>query len=202
MSPTRRSRRSGRSSSRKTYWAGSQWVGNEVTFADDASSASFWARWPSNFNDPHTVANSVTPSDETLVRTILNMQMLTNDDIISFVTAPKIMTFGLIAFDGGQSPDFYDAVSFAQGASVGPPLPASQPGEDWIIRLPMIFQQANSFQGPVATQFIESKAMRKLPPGTGLLGVLEYSDVLGVLGETNWSFGFDIRMAFRSGYTT
>lgn len=202
MSPRRRLRRSGRSSGRKTYWAGSQWAGNEVDFPDDASSACFWARWPSNFNDPHTAANSITPSDETLVRTILNMQMLTNDDIITFATSPKIITFGLIAFDGGQSPDFYDAVSFGAGADVGPPLPASQPGEDWIIRLPMVFQQANSYQGPVATQFIESKAMRKLPPGKGLLGVLEYTDIFGTLSSTNWSFAFDIRMAFRSGYTT
>lgn len=195
----RRSSRRRTSSGRKTYWAFAQPQLLETTFNSPRQCYTGWASYPSGHVDP--VTSRLIPSDETAVRVIMNSQLLYNTDALEFVTSPVLATIGLIAYDGGTNPSYYDGTLFSPTSAGAPPFPNLNAGDDWIIRQPMIFQAGNSYQGPVATQFIESKAMRKLPPGRGILWCLEVTDPNSLLGSMTFSGGSDIRIAMRSGFT-
>lgn len=200
----RRSRRSSSSKVRKTHWEGGLFQGN-LQFQTDLAGAytwvSFWARWPSDFIEPSD-ATFPMPSDETLVRSIVQIAMgTTADSIVNFV-------YGLIAFDGGRTPDFYETATFVQGSAlVSPPNPAVDYSEDWIIRQPigligLLGEATAEYSFPMqAPTFVESRAMRKLPPGTGILGVLGGINVLSSEPVVPLRWTVDQRMAIRSGYT-
>lgn len=141
------------------------------------------------------------PSDETLVRTIVAWQFSVED-----IAIPLDFCFGALAFDGGAIPGFYELGSFANGSSaVAPPHPFVDGDDDWIIRVPGQFVSRSGFPQFVTSStelFEESRAMRKLPPGTGVLGVLGFINVTNttsVIAHVDWSI--DCRMALRSGYT-
>lgn len=179
------------------------WIGFQFTFSeqgfDDGTCLSFWARWPSGGIDPQ-LSPFASSNDATLTRSLWNFQILRNDNVLLPVTSPQWFTLGLIAFDGGGSPDFWSGSALNPATSdVMPPRPFSDQGDDWILRAPLIFQQGNSYQGPVQDLWTSSKAQRKMPPDTGILLVMEFNDPLGVLPSGNFSGGLDLRMLIRSG---
>jgi len=198
----RRSRHSNRGKSRKVHWEGHLFQGTEGFGTDLAGNytwASSWARWPSDFIAPED-DTFPTPSDETVIRTITQFECSTSTN------ARVNVVFGLIAFDGGREPGFYEAALFDTSSLVAPPNPATDFGEDWLIRIPNNFtglqtgaQSLYSWAQPES--FIQSRAMRKMPPGTGLLAVIGAINVLGESTVLSLTWGADTRVALKSGYT-
>lgn len=162
---------------RKSYWVGAVESFNEFQLitATPAGgyglSATFWTVWPSDRVDP--LRNDNTAADRTLVRTILNAQFGVNlGTVIPAPIDPAVWCLGLIAFDGGFDPSFYDQASWNGATPGAPPHPVLNIDDDWIIRLPFCFTSDGQYQGPAIEPFMMSRAMRKLPPGWGVLGVV------------------------------
>jgi len=137
-----------------------------------------WAKWPAGFPDTTTVELRDEPVDETVVREIWSPYAsvqgaeagLAIDDIIQ-------ITFGLIAWDTTDPDSLHLAL----------PTPGSVPDPyfgqfDWLLRKCYIFVPGHSiaglnalaFEGGFPTTDIDSnsRAQRKMPPGTGLLQVV------------------------------
>jgi len=142
------------------------------------------------------------PIDETLVRTILNCQIVWNA-LVQSPVLPTFITFGLIAFDGGAFPEEYDNRLFSL-LSVGvpvPPNPNVDVDDDWIIRLPFCFCVDGLIQQPANELFIQSRSMRKLPPGTGILACLGAYTLGDPVATTTPTVSFlcDVRHMLKSG---
>lgn len=196
--------RSRQSSSRKTRWTGFLWQGDSIALEarqGTSSWVSFWAKWPGDgLNDD----GFPEPSDETLVRYVGNVVCgLGLSALVPGLIPPVDACFGLIAFDGGQYPEYYDNNAYQELSSgVAPPHPIVNADDDWIIRLPMQFVVNGSYQGPADATFLNSQAKRKLPPGTGILAVFGVQNVTTPNEQVyNYSFSWDGRLAVRTGYT-
>jgi len=203
----RRKRRGSRSSARKTHWTwqGQRTSGIELQTADEFSQppeyVSVWMRWPSGFTDPQT--DHPMPSDETLVRTIQNVIIGVNLGSLITGAIPTLHAcWGLIAHDAGHDPTSYDGIVWNTTDIGAPPHPILDADMDWVHRVPAMFVADKTFQGPAVESFVQSRAMRKLPPGTGILGVFG-GITIGATVDVIRTFdlGIDCRMAFRSGYT-
>jgi len=205
--PFRRSSRRGRSrkSGRRTFWTHGLWQADAIVSStdlpgDDYNWYSFWFRWPSGFEDINTGSTTPQGSDETLVRVVSSLSS-SYEGLASFVP-PLDLVFGLIAFDGGSKPEFYDLATFGSvGSFVAPPHPVVDASDDWIIRIPFNFMTDGAFGSVTSESFIQSRAQRKLPPGTGILGVVGPSNLVGDPTTPTNSWSWDVRMAIRSGYT-
>jgi len=204
----RRSRRSrGSRKARKVYWAGCTSSGQSVPFANTGFGDTFtgWAKWPSgliNFSglDPVDQNESLaTPSDETLVRTIISTNMTLNLQGVIQSSYPVTVALGLITWDAGvQTAGAVDGVILPSGQV---PNPARDFGADWIMRQPFAFTRDNFSIAPQDATFIVSRAMRKLPPRTGILLVIGWEGLLfGPEDEIEIDWQTDIRMLFKSGY--
>lgn len=210
----RHSRRSGSRSARKLRWVQSQYcdslgMNTDTTVATaDHSWVSGWLKWPGDrlFGTTElggATATLVEPSDETLVKTIISViASVGAGDLVPLVlTNPIFVVIGLIAFDGGADPDFFNGGIFDQSVIMAPPNPATDGDDDWIIRIPIPFVSTGQFATTTAESYIVSRAMRKLPPGKGVLAVIAPSDPNGQAGTSVIGWGIDARMAIKSGYT-
>lgn len=216
MSRMRRRGHSRSRSSRKTRWTGGIWQG-DFTFNGDVNSngiglfhwVSFWFKWPAGHNAPQIAGipadatSRVEPSDETLVRTKVNFDATTAyNGVIAPVQTWDIVA-GLIAWDGGDFPEFFDLGIFSSSSFVAPPNPAINPDDDWILRNSYGVANANPrVIGDTTDTYLNSLAKRKLPPDTGILGVIGVANVLQddtVFLELTWNW--DVRFAVRTGYT-
>jgi len=213
----RRRRSAGRSrSNRKTRWTGGIFQG-DVTLAGDVNGVgsgffewvSFWFKWPAGHVGPHIAgnpANVVTdsrlePSDETLIRTRSTFHVLTAYDITPNVSQTWDVVIGLIAFDGGSNPEILDLATHSPSSGFAPPNPAISPDDDWLLRNVYGVARINpeSFDD-LADSYLQSLAKRKLPPDTGILGVIGVANLLeDAFMSLTWNW--DVRMAVRTGYT-
>jgi len=180
-------------------WAVHNLVMNVVPGTSDFLSA--WAVWPAGEIDPLT--ETVMPIDETLVRVIDNFTCIWHG-VAPTAETPIELTFGLIAFDGGSAPEAYEQILFSEldFGSIGcPPHPVLEADDDWIIRLPFLFVADATIQQPAAGPFIESKAMRKLPPGKGILAVVSATALSAApsVPAPTFSWMSDVRLALKSG---
>lgn len=202
----RLSRRSGRKS-RMTHWHWTALRASGIVLEtgenENFEYFSAWMRWPSGFVDPRN--DHLMPSDETLVRTIQNVIIGVNPASLLPGYIPAMQAcWGLIAFDGGRNPESFNNAVWNRTDDFAPPHPHADANEDWILRVPSIFIQDASFQGPGEDIFIQSRAMRKLPPGTGILGVFGAITLgigPGIGANRTFEVGVDCRQALRSGYT-
>lgn len=198
---SRRSR-GNRSQKRKSYWTGFTFSGGQIELnnAQDGEVVCAWAKWPSgttSFQQGDTNSGQfITPNDETLVRTINSMNCTLNLQGVIQSSFEVTAVLGLITWDA-QTPADIEAI-ISEGLV---PNPARQHGLDWITRLPFSFTRDNFSIGNIAETFIVSRAMRKLPPNTGILCCFGYEALLGS-PELNLSFDFqlDTRMLFKAGY--
>jgi len=200
----RRSRgRSGKSGGRKTYWLGQSELFLEQPIDPGVVSpasalgevATWWTIWPSDAQDPEN-NDIVTSADRTLVRTIISASVRTPQILPGFgINEPIQFCVGLIAWDS-EDGFFFDQNIFPAGYV---PDPIADKDADWIIRLPFTFPVYNLFAYNQAETFIVSRAMRKLPPKTGILAcvsTLTFND----LATRSWNMSLDVRHAVRSGY--
>jgi len=199
----RRSFRRGSSSrkSRKTYWNGFVFAGHDVvlrpTFGH-GDVATAWAKWPSgtpDFSDGEIDNEGAqTPSDETLVRTLLQCAV----NLPEALPTPLICTavVGLITWDRRLPAELENVVT-----NNVVPNPAEEWSADWIIRAPFAFVEPNLPLFSLTDLFQVSRAMRKLPPLTGILACVAIGNPLGAIEDEvtiNWCV--DGRFALKSGY--
>lgn len=177
----RSSRRGG--SRRKVRWAG-QFVSEQNLILDASpdnySYTSFWVKDPASmarssaFTAPNTIETNE-PVDETLVRLYSHLDATVSIPGTGGIAPVTIISYGIIPFDGGEVPGFWDFAIFSLGSSlVAPPHPMFQVDDPWVLR------QDFSNGGLETLQFSSDqyernewvRSMRKLPAGLGLLGVL------------------------------
>lgn len=187
-----RSRGRSNRKSRKSYWSGFRFTGVGVELAG-VDVATAWAHWPSGLRDPDS--GEITAQDETIVRCLVGATV----DVAFDVTGPNpfVAVLGLIAWDSISPNDLHKVVTV--GAA---PNPAWGAQYDWIVRIPFTFTGTGTVEVTAADTWINSRAMRKLPPNTGLLACLGLQDpILGIDSDTytmGWSA--DFRMLFKQGY--
>lgn len=142
------------------------------------------------------------PSDETLIHSLcaLAVSRITTG-LEGFNLPPDFLFFGLIAQDAGTDPSQLENAFGARTSVITPPLPGDDPEDDWIIRVPFGFLVPGQEMTNVTPQFAQSKAMRKCPPNTGILAVVQHIDPLGVIGNSTFSWALDVRYVVKSGYT-
>jgi len=198
-------RRSSGRKARKLNWSGGIFQAEqlELTSAgllgyNDGDVAAAWCKWPSRTiipsNDPTQIPNLITPVDDTLVRTIVGSNVTFLPDGALQDDNSVTLYFGIIPWDSEQPNDL---------AGVIAPWPAvphpANPANDWVIRIPFCFTKDNFQLAASAPNFIESRAMRKLPASTGLLMCVGVFDALEDGAHHTWDFCFDVRQLFKSG---
>jgi len=160
-----------RGSRRAVNWFGGfQGSITDIEFAAQEVAIS-WAYWPAgvpNFNFTPPVVN---PPDQTLVRTLTKLNAIAKSPGQSC----GALTFGICTFDAANPEDY-------EGVIVGPGIVPDSfyTNQDWVIRVTMAVPSFDSdFLGFFQTldKEFESRAMRKLPPGTGLLACLSWNPV-------------------------
>lgn len=186
-----------RSKARKIHWTGFNFQAEDYDQLP-VETALAWAKWPSATTSVPDTAPFQAPeaSDETLIRSIVSGTAVYNLNGISQASLPISLVFGLIAWDS-MDPTIIEGSPLVNDSTV--PNPALYPGLDWIIRVPFCFTKDNFELSITADSFINSRAMRKLPPGTGILASVGFIDIIE--NDThNFAWSFDVRMAFKSGY--
>lgn len=201
----KRSRRTSGSKRRKTYWNTANFVGQNIDLAlgDVASS---WAKWPSGLFDPRftgpTGAPQLAPSEETWTRAVV--QSTTQVPVQGTLpqTLPMQVVVGLIAWD---SPNQADALSLENavtniGSAGSAPSPTLRGDFDWIIRIPFCYIADNLFSFAADATFLNSRAMRKLPPTTGVLWCVSALQPLDTGATTTINWSLDVRFLLKAGY--
>lgn len=164
---------------------------------------SHWAKWPSGaVNDSREEVDFdfITEADETLVRTInsIRLQM----DPPSLDTINWSFGFGVIAWPTVQ-PTLFNLVTLDSNTEL--PGPLSSPEEDWVWRIHGSGRAVGDVGFAIGADVgngdflgMTSRAMRKLPIGTGLLQICEV-EAEGEGFETTGTFSFvhDVRMLFK-----
>lgn len=213
---SRRGRSAGRGrSARKTRWAVQNFAISDTLSTNvgvDAEWLSFWVKWPASMSSSSVrtippseeVLPSNEPVDETWVNLIATWHALCLVPGVAGAPAVPVMNYcmGLIPFDGGEYPSFYDFANFTEGASnVAPPHPILQADDDWIIRWAWaVTAEVTIAEQLGTTEFVRSKAMRKLPAGRGVLAVIAAVNYFDVVTNAGINIGGDFRYAVRSGF--
>jgi len=188
-----RRRFSGRRSAptRKFSW---EWAGllfDNVLF-NDGDVLATWARVPATSVD--TANNSgipyVIPADFTLIRSrVLYTFFSTNNT--TQANATSNVAVGLIEWDG-LTDDTLDIGTM--------PHPYYDQEEDWVFLSQSMQQQQNIIlqgNGGADVDGYQSKAMRKLSAGNGLLLIFGWADPLGINGGLRFNGNIDVRMLFK-----
>jgi len=154
-----------------------------------------WAKWPSGFVDTNFVELPTEEKDDTLVRAMWWPYLIQT-------AIPASVTFfhlGLIAWDTSNPADFDRQVINAGEA----PDPFFG-GYDWILRKDYIMAGDStgadfSFFYPTVDFDMQSRAMRKLPVGTGILFCLSvHTPEVPNQGSLQFAFGVSGRLAWKS----
>lgn len=206
---SRRSRRFGMGRSvRKTRWTGAIMQADVILETGNIQRewVTFWAKWPAGRFDPQTTDldgnTRLEPSDETLVRTITHLSGVFELDQSPGIGVPaKSIAYGLISFDGGDFPEAYEGAVFSSTSLFQPPNPATDLQDDWIWRYEVGGLVTRESFGNVSPFDEESKAKRKLPPGTGILGVVGMADFVNDTYPSRLAWNWVMHLAVRSGYT-
>jgi len=159
-----------------------------------------WARYPSGGIDVTNGETWPNQVEATLVRTIFDSKVYWYATTTPPVRMMQI-TLGLICFDAAKGfEDIYDYALFTDSSLVGvPPHPFYDTDADWIIRQTHIMPGQGLFSGPVDRIYLESKAMRKLPPTTGVLFVMALNGLADEDRTVTIEAAVDIRTLYKSG---
>lgn len=195
----RRSRSGGQR--RKLNWQNGFLACRDFTLTNNFNTLTGWFKWPSGLRNEGGggfSSQEIVPVDETLVKTIVSANVTLDLFGVTQSAANVVCCFGLIAWDAGPQ-----SAGDLDGALVDPlvvPNPAADGTAEWIIRLPFCFTRDNFSIGNIASEFISSRAMRKLPPRTGILGVLGVNMPLdNSTDNCDIDATIDVRMLFKSG---
>jgi len=197
-----RTRRSGKS--RKAYWGASQFVGQDIDLGV-ADVASFWVKFPSGLFDPQRLSpqgsEQLVASDETWTRLVCSSSCKVPVQGALPEDLPLLVTIGLIAWDAASQAAALSLES--QITNIADPNAAPSPGLrgdlDWIIRIPFPVLTDNSVAFAADATFLNSRAMRKLPPSTGVLCCVSAVQPLDVNATTTINWTTDWRYLLKAG---
>lgn len=187
--PRRRFTRSRSGPKRKMDW---HWAGLYMTpdTIDENDVIATWARVPAGYVDNANSAGipvQIAP-DATLIRSRVIATCSTNNGGAQS-TYPFTVSFGLIAWDG-TSDDTADIGII--------PHPYYDQDLDWIWRQDYASNVLNTFSNPPADlDGYQSKAMRKLSTGTGLLMCAALADPIGFQGAVIIGLNMNFRGLFK-----
>lgn len=206
----RSTRRGGRS--RRIRWDGQVVAVSHGLDANpsDYSWLSFWVKDPASMQrstaitPPGSVATNE-PVDETLVRLFSHLDVTYNIPGTAGAAPIVNIAWGIIPWQGGEVPDFYDGATFSlSGSLVAPPHPIFQIDDPWVWRSDHGNGTLEVFQFS-SDQYEKNewvRSMRKLPAGVGLLCVI---GVLAPLQTTstlvNINAAVTQRYAVKSGFS-
>lgn len=205
-------RSSGRRSGRKIRWSGLQYsLATSLESQPDVNEwVSFWVKWPASLANvsvlpPANTVISNEPVDETLVRLRSFWGAGLTVPGTTGVALPINGVFGIIAFDGGEEPVDYMFTVWTHASQTPPPDPLEQIDDDWVIRQPFT-------NGQLEESFVDtgdgyelaewSRSMRKLPAGTGLLGLIGVQSLFATASTpVTIRWGGEVRYAVKSGFS-
>lgn len=174
---------------RKVSWEFAFVTANDLLL-NDGDKAAFWVRVPAGAVDTNTVhgIDEVIVPDATLVRTRHFIEHNSNNGGAQ-ANQPWLSGSGIIAWDGLTD----------DPADLGDNLPHPiYDGElDWLylnIGNSVVANIAASSNGGGDVDAYQSRAMRKLSNGTGLLWVFGYADPLGIVGNLSFDIAMHTRM--------
>lgn len=207
-----RSRGTRSRSARKIRWLSQAWTLDTILDADPVGGGewvSFWAKDPASRETRATFAQDVAvkePVDETLVR----MHSAFVGQILVPGTAGQAplvtVTHGVIPFNGGNKPEFYDFAIFDSSSLIAPPSPLFDGDDPWVWMNWSSNGGAESKGEATGTGYERVewvKSMRKLPAGVGLLHVvhaLAINEIGGSPIDTTIRYCGNHRMAMKSGF--
>lgn len=205
MAFRRRSRRSARGAKRRLTWYSAGFAGKDVELSSGAGSDAFngadvgctWCKWPSG-ELAETLGSGVsvvTPSEETLERTLVGSNVTFELDGALQSTEPATFWFGIIAWDS-MDPTHED-LAILQWPEIPHPGDGSL---DWIFRIPFTFTKDNFQLAATTPIWTESRAKRKLPRATGLLMCVGVTDYINAQSSFNFSWQIEVRQLFKSGF--
>lgn len=194
-----RGRRSG--PKRRLNWSGAWLSGRSVDLANTGETVTSWVIFPRGIRNESGGTGpdqEITSVDETLIRTIVGANVTL--DLFGLLQAPVnvIACLGLIAWDATTQSAF-DLDGVVQPPGVVPD-PVTDAAAEWLMRIPFTFTRDNFSLGNIASEFIVSRAMRKLPPRTGILAC--FSQLMPLDGDQDVAtldFTFDFRLLSKSG---
>lgn len=173
-------------------WGGGWFYGSDVNINPDVPTpavANFWFRWPSSIPDPDNQDDS--PEEDTWIKCLSTLIVAQTTGGAS-QSNPLIVCAGLIAWDAIDPIDF--------GLTTGIFPPPTEHNWDWIWRSVSPSLVTNTGQGqPTSlgneTSFV-SKAMRKLPPSTGVVGLLTFqsANLENLLVSWSWDVRFAVKV--------
>lgn len=196
----RRRRSRGRRSSgsrRKIEWIGSHvWITHQGFAHGDM--ATWWLKWPAGHVDDRGAVNFFESVDDTLVRLMWTPYLF-----VDTPSTPEVhfWTFGAIAFDA-EDADSLEGNIFNASALIAPdPYFAA---DDWILRkvyIDCVSSETGGNDGffPTMDWDMQSRAMRKLPPNRGVLGVLSHHEPESAQVQV-CTAGVDARLAVKTGF--
>jgi len=185
--------RGGSSKNRRSVkWGGTQFYGNAVSMQDrfitePPEVATFWARWPSDIPDPLNADNI--PEEDTWIKCHNYFSVSTSTGGPQ-VNDAQFVALGLIAWDS-IDPIILDN-ALTQGNAPSP----FDGNWDWIWR--SVF--CGNFLNEIDGQLVDfaggtSRAMRKLPPATGVLMCISQANQANQTQEISWAW--DVRFAVK-----
>lgn len=224
MASFRRRRRSSRGRKgrlRKSYWVGGMFQHNE--FIGNCSNTltggnpgfggevyTWWLKWPSglrSFTNDIAYPEEIEPVDETLVRTeIVYGAQATCSQFPGNNREAYTVGLGVRVHDPGGDAHGFNSIFTTFDTSTGnyPPtaLPVVDQNEDWVFRSIGTGTQGNLIWTNTAgfEREMISRAQRKLPPGSGLLGVFHIVN-LNESTASDWTYqlALDWRLLIKAG---
>jgi len=166
------SRRRSSGSRRRSHWE-TFFLTNDASTTVSDSVTTIWAKWPSgqiDDSDARYAQSYITKEDETLVRCIMGV-----DWFIPSTTSKRIidLAWGLVTLDTEQPID-YELVQFDNTSAIVPPNPLFT-DTDWLWHhrvIPEVRPGIFASSGAMNDVHTVSRAMRKLPVGTGILACM------------------------------
>jgi len=154
-----------------------------------------WVRYPANIPDFTFTPPVTNPPDATLVRTLVNVAVATT----SIDNTPGIISFGICPYENE------DASALINVGPIGPGILPDLffAGNDWLFTWHAAIPVITTGLGDVLffngsnDKLYESRAMRKLPSGTGLLAVFSWNTLDTSTGIVIMSAAAQVRMAIK-----
>jgi len=197
-------------STRKIRWDGQVVAIDTILDANpnDYSWISFWVKQPASNARLAPINPSVNPSneptDETLVRLFSHFDMLVSVPGTAGVAPLVNIETGIIPWQGGELPEFYDFAIFSLASLVAPPHPTFNTDDPWVWRNSFGTAGAETLRGATGGYELADwvRSMRKLPAGMGLLCVI---GVIALLEDSSVPvtilYNGSQRYAVKSGFT-
>jgi len=190
----RRSVRRNSSARRKIDWQSATIGTSSGLVMSNGDCIGTWLYYPAELPDFDFTPPVVNPPNQTLVRTVVN----THAFIDEVDTIGMVISFGICVYENA------DAAALLDFGPLGPgivPDPFYASSNDWLYTWNRTQATAGvnfSWFNDMNEQGVTSRAMRKLPTGSGLLGIWSVNTLDGSPQGVTLNCAAHVRMAFKT----